>query len=204
MYSAKSFDLLSVKNALPHNNWWKKLPHWFPLNSPDKGGPERFIADSLLFAKSENNRQEWLITPQSSSFLPYFLFSPSPFSFCPAHCTLAKLEKAGDRFGDYLCVHCTNLSCVSGCNQLINTKFNRPITKISKSNTDTALHTHTITITTSSCAFSPRSFHSRAAIFLLWPVWSILITCNWSFWPVHNRIDSISPHSFLPSFSHSR
>ena len=30
---------------------------------------------------------------------------------------------AGDRFGDYLFDHCTNLPCISGCNKFTNTKL---------------------------------------------------------------------------------
>ena len=47
-----------------------------------------------------------------------------------------KLGGAGDWFGDYLCVNWANLPCLSGRNQFTNTKFPRPITKISKSNYD--------------------------------------------------------------------
>ena len=39
----------------------------------------------------------------------------------------------GGRFGDYLCVDCTNMPRLSGRNKFTNTKFTRPITKISKS-----------------------------------------------------------------------
>ena len=48
----------------------------------------------------------------------------------------AKLGGAGDRFGDYLCLDCPNLLCVSGHDQFTNTKFTRPISQISKSNDD--------------------------------------------------------------------
>ena len=41
-----------------------------------------------------------------------------------------KLGGARGKFGDYLCVHCANLPCVSGHNQFTNTKLTRPITKI--------------------------------------------------------------------------
>ena len=40
---------------------------------------------------------------------------------------------AGSRCGDCLCVDCSNLPYVSGCNQFTNTKFTKPNTKISKS-----------------------------------------------------------------------
>ena len=46
---------------------------------------------------------------------------------------LSKLEGASGRFGDYLCMVGANLPGVSGHNQCVNTKFTRPITKISKS-----------------------------------------------------------------------
>ena len=45
----------------------------------------------------------------------------------------SKLGEDCDRFGDYLCVVCDSLHCASGHNQIINTKFTKPITKISKS-----------------------------------------------------------------------
>ena len=48
---------------------------------------------------------------------------------------LIRLGGAGDRFGDYFCADCTNLSCVSGRNQFTDTKLTRPITKISRSTT---------------------------------------------------------------------
>ena len=48
--------------------------------------------------------------------------------------TMSKLGGNGDRFGDYLCVHCANLLCISGGNQFTNTKFTGPDTQISKSN----------------------------------------------------------------------
>ena len=48
----------------------------------------------------------------------------------------AKLGEAGDRFGDYISVDCANLPCVSGRNPFANTKFTRPMTKISKPNGD--------------------------------------------------------------------
>ena len=44
-----------------------------------------------------------------------------------------KLGGAGDRFGDYLCADCPFLPCVSRRSQLINTKFTKHITNISKS-----------------------------------------------------------------------
>ena len=46
---------------------------------------------------------------------------------------MAKLGGAGDRFGDYLCVHCADSHYISGSNQFINPKFTRPITKVAKS-----------------------------------------------------------------------
>ena len=46
---------------------------------------------------------------------------------------MIKLGGAGDSFGDFLCVDCASLPCVSGHNQFINTKFTRPIAKFSKS-----------------------------------------------------------------------
>ena len=45
---------------------------------------------------------------------------------------MSKLGGAGDRFGDYL-------SCQSGHNQFTNTKFNRPIIKMSKSTHETSV-----------------------------------------------------------------
>ena len=43
----------------------------------------------------------------------------------------SSLGGTGDRFGDYSpCVYRANLPCVSRHNQLTNTKFARPITKI--------------------------------------------------------------------------
>ena len=42
--------------------------------------------------------------------------------------SVAKLEVAGYRFGDYLGADCTNLPCVRGHNQLTNTTFTKPIT----------------------------------------------------------------------------
>ena len=44
-----------------------------------------------------------------------------------------KLGGAGDRFCEYLCVHCDNLPGVSEGTRLTNTKFTRLISKISKS-----------------------------------------------------------------------
>ena len=49
---------------------------------------------------------------------------------------MTKLGGADDRFGNHLCVYWANLTCLSGCNQLANTKFTTPVTKISKSNDD--------------------------------------------------------------------
>ena len=75
-----------------------------------------------------------LATPKMHSFNQPF---PKPdrnvlhysvqFRSCP------KLGGAGDKFGDYLCVDCANLPCVRGNNQVTNTTFTRPVTKISKS-----------------------------------------------------------------------
>ena len=45
----------------------------------------------------------------------------------------SKLGEAGYRFGDYLCVACANLPCVSGHNNFTNTQFTRHITNILKS-----------------------------------------------------------------------
>ena len=36
-----------------------------------------------------------------------------------------KLGDDDDRFSDYLCVHCDNSPSISGCNQVINTKFTK-------------------------------------------------------------------------------
>ena len=44
-----------------------------------------------------------------------------------------ELGETGCRFGEYLCVDCGNLPCLSGHSQLANTKFTKPNTKISKS-----------------------------------------------------------------------
>ena len=44
-----------------------------------------------------------------------------------------KLGGAGDRFGDHLAVSCANVPSLSECNQFTDTKFTRPVTKISKS-----------------------------------------------------------------------
>ena len=46
---------------------------------------------------------------------------------------LTNLRGAVDRFGDYLWVDCANLHCIRGRNQFANTKFTRPINKMSKS-----------------------------------------------------------------------
>ena len=46
---------------------------------------------------------------------------------------LTNLRGAVDRFGDYLWVDCANLHCITGRNQFANTKFTRPINKMSKS-----------------------------------------------------------------------
>ena len=45
---------------------------------------------------------------------------------------MRKVAEVCDRFGDYVCVDWVNLPCVSGQNQFINTKFTRPINKMSK------------------------------------------------------------------------
>ena len=48
--------------------------------------------------------------------------------------TITKLGGAGDRIAGYLCMDCANLPCLSGSNQFTDTKFTRPIAKISESN----------------------------------------------------------------------
>ena len=52
---------------------------------------------------------------------------------------ISKLGEVVDRFGDDLCVDCTNLICISGHNQFTNTKLTKPTTNISKS-IDKAAH----------------------------------------------------------------
>ena len=49
---------------------------------------------------------------------------------------MIKLEGAGGRFGDYLCVDCANLPYVGGHNKCTNTKFTRPCSRILKSGLD--------------------------------------------------------------------
>ena len=49
----------------------------------------------------------------------------------------SKLGRAGDRFGDNLCVDCANFPCVSGSSHFKNTNFARPINKMLKSKVET-------------------------------------------------------------------
>ena len=46
---------------------------------------------------------------------------------------MLNLRGAGDRLGDYCWVDCANLPSVSGHNRFADTKYTRPISKLSKS-----------------------------------------------------------------------
>ena len=71
---------------------------------------------SETIGRSEGQIHRYL---HSLFFLPPFLIS--------------KVGGTGDRYGDYLCVKCNNFPCITGFSHFTNTKFTRPITKISKS-----------------------------------------------------------------------
>ena len=55
-------------------------------------------------------------------------------------CMQAKHGGTGGRFGDYLCVDCAHLPCVSGRNQFTKKVFTRPGSKIPMSNTGMSLY----------------------------------------------------------------
>ena len=71
--------------------------------------------------------------PRARFYLVRFVSRPPHLAFRVVCMVETKFRGAGDRFGDYLCVDCVILPCISGCNHFMNKKFIRLNTNILKS-----------------------------------------------------------------------